>query len=533
MKQDAVIESKKSSNDQLAHYIIRSLVEAGVTTFMLCPGTRNAPIVTALKEYSDLEKIYHFEERSAAYFALGRIRRDGKPVAIVTTSGSASGELLPAVMEAFYTQIPIVLLTADRPRRFRGTCAPQSAEQVGLFGVYTSFSQDIENGELCDVSQWDKLGPAHLNVCFEDPIRPRTPDTVISEHKMQKIYSKDAVDYVDNFFRSVKRPLAIVGTLPDNSHDAVRGFLKKLCIPVILEGVSGLREDESLEHLKIRRTDQIFRYANESDYPIDGILRLGSVPVNSLWRDLENLNGKVKVCSISELPYSGLSWGDIVCVAIGKFLKEYTVNVKFSDKESKKWLRSDQEYVKKLGQLILEEPFAEASLVHKLSKSIPSGSMIYLGNSLPIREWDLAADYANRGLNIKASRGINGIDGQISTFFGLSEAGRGNWAILGDLTTLYDMAGPWVLQHMKLQNIEANIVVINNSGGQIFSKFFSDKIFMHPHDLHFKPLAEMWGLKYERYTEIDKALAIGNNKLIEIVPDDDASKRFQKQLASI
>jgi 2-succinyl-5-enolpyruvyl-6-hydroxy-3-cyclohexene-1-carboxylate synthase len=121
-------------------------------------------------EVVSLQAIKHFsyEERSAAFFALGRARASGRPVAIIT--GTAAGELLQATMEAFYTEDPLLLITADRPRRYRGTGAPQAAEQAGIFGVYAPFSQDLEHVDPCAITEWDWVDPAHLNVCIEDPL---------------------------------------------------------------------------------------------------------------------------------------------------------------------------------------------------------------------------------------------------------------------------------------------------------------------------------------------------------------------------
>lgn len=519
------------ANEALSHYLIREAIKAGVVDFCLCPGNRNAPIVSALKEYPDVNKYYWYEERSAAFFALGRARRDGRPVAIVPTSGTASAELLPAAMEAYYTQVPLLLMTADRPRRFRGTCAPQSAEQVGLFGVYAPFAQDIAQDEVCLLSSWDKKAPAHLNVCLEDPIRPRDPNLLSSEAAPRRIHQNEAPQYLNDFLASVSHPLVVVSAIPQEARKAVAEFLINLKAPVVLEGISGLREEPRLTHLRIARTDGIWKSAADAGYPIDGILRIGGIPTFSLWRDLENLYGKIKICSISQNPFSGLSCADAAHVSLTSFFNSYKVRNHFHSNKSNAWLVADKDFRRRLEQLFLDEPKAEASLVHELSKRIPRQANIYLGNSLPIREWDLAATNEPRGYSVTASRGVNGIDGQLSTFLGSSIPGEANWALVGDLTALYDMPGPWIMP--QLNNIHATIAVINNSGGQLFTRFFTDKIFLHPHNLEFGPLADLWGLKYDKWNLIPNDVAFTGNRLIEIVPDADASARFNKHLAGM
>lgn len=158
-------------NDALAKHLLEQLVAAGVETIAICPGARSAPLVQRLSLSYPFQCFYWPEERSAAFFSLGRARGTKKPAAVITTSGTAAAELLPAAMEAFYSGIPLVLITSDRPRCFRGRGCPQSAEQVGLFGVYAPFSIDLAQEETFDFSSWGQETPAHLNICFEEPAK--------------------------------------------------------------------------------------------------------------------------------------------------------------------------------------------------------------------------------------------------------------------------------------------------------------------------------------------------------------------------
>jgi 2-succinyl-5-enolpyruvyl-6-hydroxy-3-cyclohexene-1-carboxylate synthase len=140
-----------------ARAIIERVRSVGATDFCVCGGSRNAPLVAVL----GIANVFSFvDERAAAFFALGRAKRDGKPVAVITTSGTAVAELLPATIEAWYSATPLVLITADRPARFRGTGAPQSIEQAGLFGVYAA----------TDFDAWNRRTPLHINVEFDEPL---------------------------------------------------------------------------------------------------------------------------------------------------------------------------------------------------------------------------------------------------------------------------------------------------------------------------------------------------------------------------
>ncbi|MEI6415395.1 MAG: thiamine pyrophosphate-binding protein, partial [Pseudomonadota bacterium] len=156
-------------NKALARLTLDGLHRAGVRELCVCPGARNAPWIQSLAEPPcPFAVTWFFEERAAAFFALGRIRATGRPVAVLTTSGTAAGELLPATMEAYYAGLSLVLMTADRPRRFRGSGAPQTAEQPGLFGIYCRHGVDLATGDVWDPGGFNNAGPVHVNVCFED-----------------------------------------------------------------------------------------------------------------------------------------------------------------------------------------------------------------------------------------------------------------------------------------------------------------------------------------------------------------------------
>lgn len=506
-----------NKSELLAKHVIEELLKVGTTEFILCPGSRNSALVDALLQMDHIKNHFWFEERSGAFFALGRARESQRPVAIITTSGTAAAELLPAAMEAFYNHSPLVLITADRPRRFRGSGAPQAAEQLGLFGHYAPLSLDIAEGETYSLEGWDRYAPLHLNVCLEDPVTGKpAPEAGVTSQKLS----------LESFLDTVKHPMVVVSAISEARKAPVRDFLLSYQAPVFLESVSGLREDKRLRHLQIARSEKLWGVAARAGHPIDGVLRIGGVPTIRLWRDLEDRIGEVAVCCVSDATFSGLSFGETPTSFEHAFSGE--LKKRPHSKTSGTWLAEDREFDEKLEKLFLEEPLAEASLIHQLSKVIPEKSHVYLGNSLPIREWDLAATKEDRQYRVTASRGMSGIDGQIATFLGLSRRNSDNWAILGDLTTLYDMAGPWILQQMA--DFTATIVVVNNSGGQLFARLFPHKEYVHAHDLTFKPLADMWTMHYEKWETIPKEIKPHKSRLIELVPDNASSQRFWKKL---
>jgi 2-succinyl-5-enolpyruvyl-6-hydroxy-3-cyclohexene-1-carboxylate synthase len=486
-------------NSRLVKSVLSEAYSVGVEEFCVCPSSCNSPFVLALEKGA---KVFYWpEERSAAFFALGRSRAKERPVAIITTSGTAVGELLPAAMEAAYSGVPLLIITADRPRRYRGTGAPQTAEQAGIFDPYAAYSQDLEGEEVCDLLGWDQIGPAHINVCFDEPFVKKVCDEtfhLVAKPKKGIIIGNPHL--LDQFLQKVKRPLVVVSTLDRADRPVVAEFLLKLNAPVYLEAISGLREERRLQSLRLTKP-QLDEF--------DGVLRIGGVPTLRLWRDLEAEEGKLEVLSLTPLSFSGLSWGACLTTSLAPFLETYTLKVCFDADVSVDRLM----HMQRISQY-LENPLSEPALLYHLSQMIPEGSLVYLGNSLPIRHWDLAAGL--RQFEIFASRGMNGIDGQISTFLGLCDETKENWAVIGDLTALYDLAAPWILPQMAAKKI--GLVVVNNGGGQIFKNMYPSPSFLNSHHLSFEGIAQFWKMNYERWDQIPNEYTLQAPTLIELIP---------------
>lgn len=518
-------------NQRLAVQVLQAFLNAGGTDICLCPGARNSPLISLVAAHSWLKTYYFYEERSAAFFALGLSRRQKRPVALIVTSGTAAVELMPAITEAYYTGVPLLAITADRPRSYRGSNAPQSCEQVGLYGVYAPWSVDLEGLESLDLSSWNQKSPGHINVCFTEPSRNVfVGDELFSSCRLEqkKAARINGLDELSLFLAKVKRPLALIGALEPSVRECVKRFLIRLNIPVYAEGISGIRESPSLNHLRIHNIDHLFKRAEAAAYPIDGIIRIGGIPTARLWRDLENLRDKVNVCSISDVPYAGLSWGTVICTDLELVFDDYVIPANFSCQPYTDLLQNDLILQHRIERALANEPTSEPALIRAIAEKMPADSFVYLGNSLPIRHWDLAAPYQNRGFDVWATRGLNGIDGQVSTFFGLGLPSSSNWAFLGDLTTLYDMPGFWVASQLK--NLSFNVIVMNNGGGQIFSRMFEEPQFINGHSLQFKGLAELWGLEYERWDRIPNELPRDGRRIIELVPDHESYSRFLEAL---
>ncbi|OGQ22416.1 MAG: 2-succinyl-5-enolpyruvyl-6-hydroxy-3-cyclohexene-1-carboxylic-acid synthase [Deltaproteobacteria bacterium RIFCSPLOWO2_02_FULL_44_10] len=533
------------SNMHLARELVSVLIKHGVREVVLCPGSRNAPLVMTFQKTETIKIWTHFEERSAAFFALGRARCKQEPVAVVTTSGTAVAELLPATIEAYYSSTPLVLVTADRPKHYRGTGAPQSIEQENFFSPYVSKSFDLEGDVSIDLSLWDRTSPIHLNICFDEPLldedtaclqsscmsslrRQGSPELHEIPAFAGMTHQNVDCSSLQLFLERSQRLVVLLGALQPEDHQPVSGFLLKLKVPVYAEAHSGLREYVGAcgTRLGERRSPLPLLHSahllNEINF--DAVLRLGSVPTTRFWRDLEVKWKELPVFSVSRSPFSGLARKNTL-LHVSNFSALSQVEVKTSSESFSDFFEQDRLRSLRLKELYEVSPCAEPSLMHTLSQKIPKGSLVYLGNSLPLREWDLAATRESREYHVLTNRGANGIDGQLSTFFGLCEEHRENWAIVGDLTALYDLSAPWILDQLSPE-MNIRFVVINNKGGMIFSRMFDDKIFQHRHSKSFEAWAVMWNLDYQQWNRIPDKLDLGKRVVIELIPDESETAKF-------
>ena len=518
-------------NSRLAQTTLLHLAQLGVREVCVAAGARNTPLITALLASTGVKLWNFFDERSAGFFALGRMMVDRRPVAVVTTSGTAAAELLPAVIEAYYQALPLVLVTADRPSRFRGSGAPQAIEQVGLFSIYAGRTLDVEDGGL-DVP-WPKSPgriPMHINLCLEEPLTSAIHGIDfavwddLAPHGMPPHPHDEAMQHMLRDFVSQREGLVVLAAgLHPLEAAMIAPALRHLAVPIVAETTANLHRHPALHPLLLTGGEKTLLTLKPKR-----VLRLGSVPSWRWWRDLEDADG-THLIHLSRAPFPGLSrWGGVAVQPLSLLaqLEKHLAATPLAD-------LPDAPLHQTLEAALAAHPHSETAWMRHLSQLIPEGSRVFLGNSLPIREWNLAAAPAAPDTSFFANRGANGIDGLVSTFFGISSGSEEAWMIVGDLSALYDLSAPWILSQLAQSSLR--IVVINNGGGKIFSRVESLRaldvqarsLIENRHSLDFEPWARLWGLAYRRAeTPGDLSSLPAGPLLIEVRPDAGQTEAF-------
>lgn len=498
--------------------VLADAVKAGVGEFVVCGGARNAVLLEALSRM-EVKVWSHFEERSAGFFALGRTMATGKPCAVVVTSGTAVAELLPAVVEAYYQARPLVLITADRPDGFADSGAPQSIVQAGIFSGYAK--EDLE--------KWEGKAPLHLNVALDEDFNVGEADfsgTEVGNFSVD--FGRPNVGGLARWLRerTLHGLVVMVGDLEEVEREEVFHFCRDLAAPVVVEATSGLRE--ALRELAVMGEEAALKKR-----PPSKVLRLGGVPSGRFWRDLENLP-QVSVWSVCRNGLRGLGRAaEVTRGTLDRVLPALGDVEKIGDVAE--LLEGSQARRQRIEEALAAFPDSEQGWMRTLSVYASVAGGVYLGNSLPIREWNSCAQWDRPVPLVRANRGANGIDGQISSWLGASADEDDAWGIFGDLTALYDFAGLKMLAQVETKG--RVMAVINNGGGRIFDRVprfsvMSEKAknwMAADTSVDFGSVAKAWGMDYLRVTradEFDGAGGDGKAVLLEIVPDAGQTRAF-------
>jgi 2-succinyl-5-enolpyruvyl-6-hydroxy-3-cyclohexene-1-carboxylate synthase len=470
----------------LARVIVRQIIEAGVTDVVISPGSRNAPLSLAFYQASTkgLIKLHvRIDERTAAFFALGIAKASGRPVPIVCTSGTAVANYHPAVLEASHTNIPLLILTADRPASLRRTGANQTTEQARIFGKAVRYFADVSGSVYPMELPFNSLqsGPVHLNIQFEEPLIGDKSENWLNDLTITtpKVFDRKTPG---TFHTKSTRGVLVIGHDRGGlTVDAVKDFSDKLGWPVIAE--DPLTFKNAVSHASVFLTSK----AIADDLAPDTVVVIGRTTLS------RSINAFIKTARKEIVIDPRMATVDSDRMADQKFMQLPAVEVQPADTEyAEKW----QKYSVRAQKMVADiSTWSEQLIAREISFCIPTGTSLFISSSRPIRDLEGFA-VARDGVETFANRGLAGIDGNISTALGIASQRKQTIAVLGDLGFLHDLTG---LIHNE--DINLKIFVINNDGGGIFSTLSQrgvdgfEEVFGTPHGLDPAAIATSMGIK--------------------------------------
>ena len=482
--------------------LIDQLVQQGVVDFFLAPGSRSTQLAVAISNHPKAKIHLHFDERGLGFFALGCANAKKKPVAVITTSGTAVGNLMPAVMEAHHSSTPLILLTADRPPELRDSSANQTTDQIKLFQNFVRWQFDLDNAmpksairskaaQSVYRSMYPHPGPVHINCPVREPLYPYVFDPIQAEALRievpvsQQCFKKELP----------AKGLILIGRTSETKEALV--VAKKLGWPVFADILSNARLDD-LSH-QIRHFDWLLKEAPRPDYVLHFGERLTSKRVME-WlsqqppKEFWHISTDAHWCDPS-----GLITGRVhASIASTNFHNEPDVNW------LKNWQELDRAAEKKLA--VPTDAFTETVAMHELKQLNLEDWAIFLANSMPIREADWFL-FPTKAKGFYANRGLSGIDGNLATIAGLSVGLNAPiLAIVGDLTALHDLNSLALLQKLPIV-----LIISNNQGGGIFSHLavakdpHFEKLWAFSHEHSFEHAAKLFKIPY---SSVNDALSL-------------------------
>lgn len=489
------------------------------------------------------------DERSAAFFALGMARARRGPVAVLSTSGTAAANFFPAVIEAHYGRIPLLVLTADRPSEVRDFGAMQSIDQVRLYGGHVKWFADLAAAEGTDeivryfravacravaATRGRPSGPVHLNVPFREPLVPAPqPEGMLPEARRsasawagrpagQPYTTVDPVtplpdaDLIRRLAGElIRSPNGVIVCGPQDDPglgDAVGRLAHGLRYPVLADPLSQVRSGPHGKEFVVDGYDAMLRINDLAGLLApEVILRLGGVPASQpLQRYLEqHANARHVIVDEAGWPDPAHLASDVVradargfCDAMAG-LTGRTGDGASGSPWAARWTRLGKLARQAVEQRLaaFDEPF-EGRVFSELSTLLPDGAVLYAGNSMPVRDLDTFFPATDRAIRVLGNRGASGIDGVTSSALGLAAVHPGPVVVvLGDLSFYHDLNG---LLAAKLHRLRATIVLLNNDGGGIFSFLPQaayesfEPLFGTPTGLDFRAAAELYGARFAR-----------------------------------
>ena len=530
-------------NNFWSFLIVEELIRNGINYFVISPGSRSTPLTVAVARHSQAEKIICYDERGAAFHALGYGRATLNPAVLICTSGTAAANYFPAVIEASVERVPMLVLSADRPPELRQTGANQTIEQVNLYGNYAKWQFDLPCPDsqispemvLTTIDQavyqarQSPSGVLHLNCMFREPLASTNADFEETDHNFDKKWSQEGQQYtyytpsvtlpqerelekLVTLMQLTTRGVLVVGQLKSISQSQVIINLAN-CLnwAVFADVQSGIRFSQDIPNL-IHYFDQLLLTDDwQQGQAIETVLQIGDRLVSKRWLEYLAKHPPENYVAIMDNssrhdPVHLLNWrleGDICQVCI-QIIQKWSAKEISSKKQP--WVAKLTQQSQQINQLldkllISTTKISEPAIARLISSYLPNNHGLFLASSMPIREMDMYGVGTREIVWVAANRGASGIDGTIACASGFACGLSAPVTLLiGDLAFLHDLNSLHLLKSLTQPLV---MVVVNNNGGGIFSflpiakcQDVFETYFGTPHQLKFDHAAQMFNIDY-------------------------------------
>tara|TARA_R100000935_G_scaffold1439_1_gene4528 strand:+ start:82867 stop:84537 length:1671 start_codon:yes stop_codon:yes gene_type:complete len=508
----------KFSNKPLSQTVTQLCLAKGITHIVISPGSRNAPLIIGFTEHPDFKNYSIVDERCAAFFALGLAQQLQKPVAVVCTSGSALLNYFPAVAEAFYSDIPLVVLSADRPEDLVEIGDGQTIQQEQVYGKHSLYAANCREGQKHQVFNETEInialntaielrGPVHINIPFSEPLYHTADDLSVRPQHVparkktpEKIEGDAFEDFLETWNSSAKK-MVLVGVLNPNSIEEkqIQALAADKSVLVLTETTSNLHHPNFIPAI-----DQLISSLSENELEAlqpDVLLTFGGMVVSKRIKAfLRKFQPKTHWHIDSKKAYDTFFALDVHCKTMPNyFLKTlYSKARPVKSEYKKQWLDIRKHRLSKHEDYLAEIPFSDFKVFSIVFQALPKAIQLQLANSASIRYAQLFE--LDPSFQVFCNRGTSGIDGSTSTAIGAAVASSKQTVfITGDLSFFYDSNALW---NDFIPN-NFRIIIVNNSGGGIFRILPGDKqsdnfktYFETKHQLTAVQMCDMYELEY-------------------------------------
>ena len=568
--------------------LVDEFYQLGVRHAVFSPGSRSTTMAMLFKEHEGFETYMNIDERSASFMALGIAKAHKEPTVLVCTSGSAVAHYLPAILEAQYSGVPLVVLSADRPHTLLHVGAPQTVDQNKIFGTAVNYFEELAVPQESHYYTYPrqvarksymkamdiKKGPVHINVPLFEPLVPELSrnhfEAGRSFFKVVKpnyssvfgcdnrnnlthinnainiAHGNDGANEINDLLERYERILILAGPQIDiDEANTIRFFGETLQAPILADPLSNVRGCNISDGVISTYDALLAGQALWHELKPDCIIQFGQIVVSkrvqqmiASWTDVEYIEVNPTMDSMNPTGKTTMH----VQASIDVFTHLYGKNNN-SDKYLKLWQRLEQEGKKQLSTAIDEPHCFEGRTIRELQEYIPEEGQVFVANSMTIRDFDYFWFSGESKAVLYGNRGVNGIDGTISTALGLAANGRPTYLVTGDLSLFHDLNG---LAVAKTHNLNLTIILHNNDGGGIFeylpqkgTKHF-DYLFSTSQGLDYSGAAKLYGCGYTKISspdELSSVLAkIGQESgvhIIEIPTNREYSRELHKKYTKV